>query len=151
MMIGLAVLLMAVPAFFGSGVQRMWAMRNFSPVRVPIGLYRAAQYMRDHGGAQDVFQDSQFDRTYTVAALSERRAYAARTMTRIRYNSERVEERADVIDKLVQLRAAADVAATARELGLRWFLLNPSDKVEWPEELANRPAFELGGFRLYRF
>ncbi len=27
-MIGLAVLLMAVPAFLGSGVQRMWAMRN---------------------------------------------------------------------------------------------------------------------------
>jgi len=150
-MICLAVLLMAVPAFFGSGVQRMWAMRMFSPVRVPIGLYRAAEYMRDHGSARDVFQDSEFDRTYTVAALSERRAYAARTMTRIRYNSERVEERAEAIDKLMQLRDPAAVAATARELGLRWFLLDPGDKVEWPEAIANRPAFELGGYRLYRF
>jgi hypothetical protein len=51
-MIVMAVLLLAVPAYFGSGVQRMWAMRNFSPVRVPIGLYRAAEYMRDHGGAR---------------------------------------------------------------------------------------------------
>ena len=150
-MISLAVLLMTVPAYFGSGVQRMWVMRNFSPVRVPIGLYRAAQYMRDHGDARDVFQDSQFDRTYTVAALSERRAYAARTMTRIRHNSERVEERAEAIDKLMQLRDPAAITATARELGLRWFLLNPSDRVEWPEAIANRPAFELGGYRLYRF
>jgi hypothetical protein len=146
-----AVLLMAVPAVFGSGVQRMWAMRNFSPVRVPIGLVRAAEYMRDHGDARDVFQDSQFDRTYTVAALSERRAYAARTMTRMHYNSERVEARAESIDKLMELRDPVAVAATARELGLSWFLLNPGDQVKWPEEIANRPAFELGGYRLYRF
>jgi hypothetical protein len=144
----LAVLLMAVPAFFGSGVQGMWAMRKFSPVRVPIGLVQAAEYMRDHGDTRDIFQDSQFDRTYTVAALSERRAYAARTMTRIRYNSERVEERAEAIDKLMDLR---DPAAIARELGLNWFLLNPGDRVKWPEEIANRPAFEMGGYRLYRF
>jgi hypothetical protein len=147
----LAVLLMAVPAFFGSGVQQMWAMRKFSPARVPIGLVRAAEYMRDHGGVRDIFQDSKFDRTYTVAALSERRAYAARTMTLIRYNSERVEERVEAIDKLMDLRDPATIAATARELGLNWFLLNPSDQVRWPEAIANRPAFEMGGYRLYRF
>jgi len=150
-MIGLAVLLMAVPAFFGSGVQRMWAMRKFSSVRVPIGLYRAAEYMRDHGNAGDVFQDSQFDRTYTVAALSERRAYASHTMTRMSYNSERVEEREEAIEKLTQLDDPATVAATARKLGLNWFLLNPSDKVAWPEAIASRPAFERDGYRLYRF
>jgi hypothetical protein len=129
----------------------MWAMRNFSPVRVPIGLVRAAEYMRDHGGAQDVFQDSQFDRTYTVAALSERRAYAARTMTRISYNSERVEERVEAIDKLMELRDPAAIAATTRKLGLAWLLLEPGNQVKWPEEMASRPAFELGGYRLYRF
>jgi hypothetical protein len=151
LLICLAVLLMAVPAFFGSGVQQMWAMRKFSPARVPIGLVRAAEYMRDHGGVRDIFQDSKFDRTYTVAALSERRAYAARTMTLIRYNSERVEERVEAIDKLMDLRDPAAIAATARELGLNWFLLNPSDRVKWPEAIANRPAFEMGGYRLYRF
>ena len=151
LLICLAVLLMAVPAFFGSGVQQMWAMRKFSPARVPIGLVRAAEYIRDHGGVRDVFQDSKFDRTYTVAALSERRAYAARTMTLIRYNSERVEERAEAIDKLMDLSDPAAIAATARELGLSWFLLNPGDRVKWPEEIANRPAFEMGGYRLYRF
>jgi hypothetical protein len=150
-LIGLAVLLMAVPAYFGSGVQRMWAMRNFSPVRVPIGLYRAAEYMRNHGDAQDVFQDSQFDRTYTVAALSERRSYASHTMTRISYNSDKVEEREEAIDKLMQLHNPAAIAATARKLGLGWFLLEPGTQVRWQEDVVNRPAFELGGYRLYRF
>jgi hypothetical protein len=150
-LVGLVVLLMGVPAYFGSGVQRMWAMRNFSPVRVPVGIVRAAEYMRTRGGPQDVFQDSQFDRTCVVAALSERRAYAARTMTRMRYNSERVEERADAVERLMQLRDAAAVFATARELGLRWFLLEPGNEVGWPEAIASRPALEAGGYRLYRF
>jgi hypothetical protein len=149
--IGLAVLLMAVPAYFGSGVQRMWAMRNFSSVRVPLGLVRAAEYMRDHGDAQDIFQDAQFDRTYTVAALSERRAYASRTMTITSYNNEKVEERAEAIEKLMDLHNAVAIATTARKLGLRWFLLEPGSQVRWTEEIANRPAFELGGYRLYRF
>ena len=147
----LTVLLLTVPAFLGSGIQRMWAMRMFSPVRVPIGLYRAAEYMRAHGNARDVFQDSQFDRTYAVAALSERRAYVVHAMNPSRYNSALVAERADAIDALVSLRDSAAIAAHARELGLRWFLLNPGDRVDWPDEITGRPAFELGGYRLYRF
>jgi hypothetical protein len=149
--IGLAILLLAVPTFLGSGVQRNWAMRLFSPVRVPVGLVRAAEYMRGHGGPRDVFQDSQFDRTYTVAALSERRAYASRTMTITSYNNEKVEERAEAIEKLMDLHNAVAVATTARKLGLRWFLLEPGSQVRWTEELANQPAFEFGGYRLYRF
>lgn len=150
-LVSLVVLLMAVPAFFGSGVQRMWSMRNFAPVRVPMGLYRAAEYMHDHSAAGEIFQDSQFDRTYTVAALSERRAYASHTMTRMSYNSERVEQREELIDKLVRLRDAAAVTATAHELGLRWYLLGPGNQVDWPAEIASHPAFELDGFKLYRF
>jgi hypothetical protein len=147
----LTVLLLAVPAFLGSGIQRMWAMRTFSEVRVPIGLCRAAEYMRDHGDARDVFQDSGFDRTYAVAALSERRDYVVHAMNPSRYNSALVAERGDAIDALVRLRDSAAIAAHARELGLRWFLLNPGDQVDWPKEITGRPAFELGGFRLYRF
>lgn len=150
--VSLAILLLAVPAFLGSGVQRMWAMPRVSPpLRVPIGLYRAAEYMRDHGDAGDIFQDSQFDRTYTVAALSERRTYVARTMTRTGYNAEKVEEREADIERFVRLRNAAAVGAFAQKLGIRWFLLDPSDQVRWPEEGVNRPVFELGGYRLYRF
>ena len=150
-LIGLGIALLAVPAFFGSGVQRMWAMRNFSPVRVPTGLVRAAEYMHDQGSDRDVFQDSQFDRTYTVAALSERRAYASRTMTLMPYHSDLLEQRIATVEDFMELHDATAVTATAQKLGLRWFLLNPSDRVGWPDAITGRPAFELNGFRLYRF
>ncbi len=149
--IGLGIVLMAVPAFLGSGVQRMWAMPRVSPVQLPIGLVRAAQYIREHGSPDDVFQDSQFDRTYTVAALCERRAFAARTMTREPYHSEMVEARAAAIDRFMGIRQPKLVAATARALGIRWFLLEPGDRVDWPAQIANSPAFQMGPFRLYEF
>ena len=150
-LIGLCVLLLAVPAFLGAGVQRMWAMRMFSPVRVPIGLVRAAEYMRDHGDSQDVFQDSQFDRTCAVAALAERSTYAARTLTIMSYNGDLLQRRIAFIERFMELRDAAAVAATAHQIGLRWFLLDPGDQIAWPDEIAQRPAFELDGYRLYRF
>ena len=150
-LIGLCVLLLAVPAFLGPGVQRMWAMRMFSPVRVPIGLVRAAKYMHDHGDSRDVFQDSQFDRTYAVAALAERSTYAARSLTIISYNGDLLQRRIAFIERFMDLRDAAAVAAAAHEIGLRWFLLNPGDQIAWPDEIAQRPAFELDGYRLYRF
>ena len=150
-LIGLAILLLPVPAHFGSGVQGMWSMRKFSPVRVPIGLVRAAEYMRNHGNAQDRFQDSQFDRTYVVAAMSDRRAYAARTLTLIPYNSERLEARIEEIHRFTKMRNPTAIAGTARLLGLQWFLLAPGDQVGWPDELVNHPAFELNGYRVYHF
>jgi hypothetical protein len=150
-MIGLAFLLMAVPAFLGSGVQLMRALPRISPVRIPLGLVRAAEYMRDHGSPQDVFQDSQFDRTYTVAALSERRTFASHTMTIIPYRSEMVEVRANAIDRFMSIRHPKLIAGTAQALGFRWFLLEPSDRVEWPEEIASHPVFQMGRYRLYEF
>ena len=145
------LLLLAVPAILGAGVQRMWAMRMFSPVRVPIGLVRAAEYIRDHGGSQDLIQDSQLDRTYTVAALAERRTYASRTLTIIDYHVDLLQQRYAFIEKFMDLRDAAAVAAAAQQIGLRWFLLDPGDQVAWPAEVVQRPVFELGGYRLYHF
>jgi hypothetical protein len=150
-LVGLGVLLLAVPAFLGSGVQQLAAMHLFSPVRVPSGLVRAAEYMRDHGDSRDVFQDSQFDRTCAVAALSERSTYAARTLTIMSYNADLLEQRIALVDRFTGLRDGAAVAATAQQLGLRWFLLEPGDQTFWPDAISRRPAFELDGYRLYRF
>ena len=86
-----------------------------------------------------------------MAALSERRPYVARSQTKIRHNADRVEERVEAVDRLMGLRETAAVVATAKKLGIRWFLLDPGDVVDWPDELAKRPAFESDGFRLYGF
>jgi len=150
-LIGLGVLLLAVPAFLGPGVQQLRAMRLFAPVLVPNGLVRAAEYMRDHGDARDLFQDSQFDRTCVVAALGERSPYAARSMTVMSYNGDLLQQRIERVDRFTELRDAASVVTTAQQLGIRWFLLEPGDQVAWPEEIMRRPAFELDGYRLYQF
>jgi hypothetical protein len=151
-MLCLVAVLMAVPAFFGSGIHHMWAMPRISPpLRIPSAFYRAAEYIRDHSDPNELFQDSQFDRYCAVAALSERRPYVARSQTKIRYNADQVEDRVDAIDRLMGLRETAAVVATARKLGIRWFLLDPGDTVAWPDELATRPAFERDGFKLYGF
>lgn len=150
-LIVLCVLSLAIPASLGAGVQRIWAMRMFSPVRVPIGLVRAAEYIRDHGDAQDLFQDSQFDRTYVVAAVAERKTYAARTLTIIDYNGDLLQQRIAFIDRFMELRDAPLITAAAQQIGLRWFLLNPGDQLAWPAAIAERPVFELAGYRLYHF
>jgi len=150
-LVGLGVVLLAVPAWLGSGVQQLRAMRLFSPVRVPNGLVRAAEYMRDHGDSRELFQDSQFDRTCVVAAVGERSPYAARTMTVMSYNTDLLQQRLERVDKFTELRDAPAITATAQQLGLRWFLLEPGDQIAWPEEITRKPAFELDGYRLYRF
>ena len=148
--IGLATLLMAVPAFLGPGVQRMWAMPGISPVRVPISLVRVAEYIRTHGGTEDVFQDSQFDRTYAIAALSERRTFVSHTMTLMPFRGEMVAARTAAIDRLMGLHQPKLVVSTARAFGLRWFVLQKGNRVNWPSEVAN-PVFENGPFTVYEF
>src|SRR6185369_1551182 len=135
-LVGLCVLLLAVPAFLGAGVQQLGAMRMFSPVRVPLGLVGAAEYMRDHGDRQDVFQDSQFDRTCAVAALAERSTYAARPLTIMSYNAELLQQRIALIERFMDLRDGPAVTSAARQIGLRWFLLGPGDQTAWPAEIV---------------
>jgi hypothetical protein len=149
--VGLAILLLAVPAVLGAGVQLMWAMPRISPFRAPADLVRAAKYIRANSGPEDVFQDSQFDRTCLVAAFAERRTFVAHTLTRMPYRSEVVDARTNAVDSLMGLRQSKAVFAKARALGLRWFLLEPGDRVDWPAELAEHPAFQAGKFKVYRF
>ncbi len=149
--LGLAALLTAVPAFFGSGVQLLWAMPKISPVRVPTALIGVAEYLRTHGRREDVFQDSQFDRTYAIAALSERRSFVSHTMTRMPYRGETVATRTAAVDRLMSLRQQELVAGTARAYGVRWFILHRGNKVNWPPGLAERPVFEQGPFSVYEF
>lgn len=149
--IGLAAVLMLVPARLGPGVQLMWAMPKISPVRLPIAWVQVAEFLRSHGGPEDVFQDSQFDRTYALAALSERRTFAAHTMTRMDFRSDMLEARSNAIDHFMGIRQAKLVSATARALGFRWFVLHPGDRVDWPREVANSPAVQIGPFRIYEF
>jgi len=147
--IGLAALLLAVPARFGSGVQTMWAMPQMSPVRIPRSVVEVAQYMRDHGNSQDVFQDSQFDRIYTLAALSERRAFVAHTLTLMPFRAELVESRSAIIDRFMRMRKAKAISAMADSFGFRWFVHQRGDRLDWPEEVTSKAVLSTGPLTLY--
>jgi hypothetical protein len=149
---GLCGVLLSVPAFFGPGVQLMWAMPRISPVRLPVALVRVAEYIRAHGNPEDVFQDSQYDRNYAIAALSERRTFVSHTMTSIAFRADTVATRTAAVDHLMEIQKSPKlVAATARAFGLRWFVLQRGNRVRWPPEIASHPAFTQGSFTLYEF
>jgi hypothetical protein len=148
--VALAGVLLVVPAFFGSGVQLMWTMPRISPVRLSVPLVRVAEYLRTHGSKDDVFQDSQFDRGYAIAALSERRTFISHTLTTMPYRGEMVAARTAAVDRLMGLREPKLVVGTARAYGLRWFLLHKGNRVNWPPEVAER-VFEMEPFTVYEF
>jgi hypothetical protein len=148
----LSCVLMVVPAIFGAGVHRMWALPRISPpVNVPTGLVHAVQFVRDHSDRRDLLQDSRFDRYAAVAALSERRPFVARSMTRMPAHAEMVEERVEMVEQWAALREASAITESAHKLGIRWYLLTRGDTVNWPEDIANHPAFEEDGYKIYRF
>jgi hypothetical protein len=149
--IAVAAVLLVTPLFFGANVHRMWAMPMFSGVPVPTALVQVTDFLREHSDARDVFQDSGFDRTYTMAALAERRTFVSHTLTRVAHNSDLVDERSDAIERFMRLRDPEVITGTARRLGFQWFLLDPDDRVDWPDPVVSRPTFERSGFRLYRF
>lgn len=151
LLIGVSAVMMAVPAHLGAGVQRLWAMPQMSPVQLPLALVQVADYIREHGPASDVFQDSQFDRIYALAALSERRTFVAHTMTRVPFRWETVEARTAAVDRFMRIRQPHSIGATARGFGFRWFLLQPGDTPAWPPEIASRPALHVGPLKLYQF
>jgi hypothetical protein len=148
-MVLLTILLLGVPAYFGSGVQRMWGLPAVSHLRVPTGLYRSAEYIRTHGKPNDVFQDSSFDHFYLAAAITECRPFVERMLVYVSQYANIVEQRAAVVSDFMQQRDTATIYATAKKLGIRWFLLHPGHLVAWP--FANAPVFEATGFRVYRF
>jgi hypothetical protein len=149
-LLGLAVVLMAVPATFGPGVQLMWAMPKVSPVRIPAPVVRVAEYLRSHGSKEDIFQDSQFDRTYVIGALAERRPFVAHTMTTMPFRSDMVATRTAAIDRLMTLRNPKLVVGTARAYGLRWFVLHRGNRVNWPADVI-KPVLVAGPLTLYEF
>jgi len=150
-LLGLTAVLLIVPASFGQKVQLLWAMPRISPVRLPSALVRVAEHLRTHGDRRDVFQDSQYDRYYAIAALSERRTFVAHTLTNMPYRGEQVAARTAAVDQMMLQRLPKLVVGTARAFGIRWFVRRAGDRVHWPPELADEPALEVGAFRIYDF
>lgn len=149
--IGAATLLLGVPALLGPGVQLMWVMPRISPVRLPSAVLDVAEYLRTHGTDEDLFQDTQFDRTYVIAALSERRPFVTHTMTTMPFRADQVAKRTAAVNRIMGLRQEQLIVGTARAFGIRWFVVHYGNKVHWPPALAENPVLQAGPYRIYEF
>lgn len=149
LIVGLAGLL-TVPYFLGHKLQigPMWG-NNFSWVRVPAGLVHACLFLRDSSGKRDVFQDSQGDPTVICTGLSERREFLINPMTRTR-KPPQFSERKAKIEKLEAFASKKEITDFAVSCGIRWYILQPDDTVQWPKDVLDHPAFEEGGYRIFK-
>jgi hypothetical protein len=145
------VALMVVPASLGRGVQRLFPSSDPYNVRVAMGLYRCIEFIHTHAKPTELFQDSSFDSNYMVAALSESRPFVEHMMVHVSQNAQAVADRTALVTNFTQRTDPATVAATARSLWITWYLLRPGDHVAWPPSIANSPAFEYDGYKVYRF
>jgi hypothetical protein len=143
--------LLPLPAMFSSGVQRLRNSGLRYNLRIPPALFQAAEIMRTQGKPDDIFQDSSFDDNYVTAALSERRPYVEHMLVHVQHNDALINQRTAQVIDLMSTGEQAAVLAKAKALGIRWFLLRPGHQVGWPPTLASHPAFDIAGYRVYRF
>ncbi len=149
LMLCLVAIALLVPASLGRGVQLMWVMHAISPIRVPHALLHMTDYLLTHSQPGEVIQDSQFDRYYIIAALSERRSFVAHPLTLMPYRADMVERRSDAVDRLMTLNLPKLVKATAGVFGLRYFILQRGSQVRWPQEMLDEAVFQEGAFSVF--
>jgi len=112
-------------------------------------VVQVAHYMRDHGDPKDVFQDSGFDRLYTLAALSERRAFVAHTLVVMPFYADLVHSRSAIVDRFTSMRRPKAISSAAHAFGFRWFVHQRGDRLDWPDEIKRSAVLATGPLTLY--
>jgi hypothetical protein len=146
---GVAALLLLFPAFLGRGAQSIRTI-PLANVEVPTALVHVAEFLRTHTAPADLVQDSRYDRSFLVTALSERRPYVTVHFTAVANGTAEAQRRVKTVEQLMGLSDAAEIYRTASSLGLSWFILAPGDAVGWPMTILSHPAFVSSGYRVYR-
>jgi len=116
---------------------------------VPTCVVNAAAFIRAHGQPGDIVQDASGDPRFVLTALSERQLYVGA----VGFGGAQREQQArrDDIARFMRLREAAQLEQFTATRGIAWFLANPQPALAWPVEIAGKPAYACGGYRLYRF
>jgi hypothetical protein len=146
----IAVVLLAVPAYYGHNVQEgpEWG-KQLTSLPLPRSLADCALYVRNHSGSDDLLQCQGNDPTLFVSAMSERRAYA------VAYSGEApdavLSNRLSQVADFEQLTDAEAIRQFALEHRIRWYVLPPGARVAWPNAFVADPDYSSDGFRVYRF
>jgi hypothetical protein len=143
-----ALLLLFVPADFGEGIQTMkqW---GFGHQRLPAGQVAAAGFIRANSAPRDLVQDARSATGIILSALCERPAFAISTQG-VREPASLL-PRLKTLEELNSLHYERQVEAFMKENGIRWYVINPGDRVQWVDTLGRPPDFQSDGYRVYRF
>jgi len=119
---------------------------------VPTGLIKACSYIRRHGHAEDVIQDSENDPKFWVTALAERQEFAAdyKLWAKI-YNPPGLRERLNELSNFKKMKEEQDLMELIKKSKISWYLLRPESKVSWPASVLQKPVFRAGDYRVYHF
>jgi hypothetical protein len=145
-----SVALLAYPAVRGAAggqAKEGWSLAN---VAIPTAYTAVAEYVREHAAPDDLVQDLRGDPRMVLTALTERRPFLVKYWIPTAFGREHAAARAAILEMLVTATDAAALAAIAQESAIRWVIVHPGDVLGWPAAVLEHPAFEAGGYRVYR-
>ncbi len=125
---------------------------QFAWVRMPSGLVKSADFLRTQASPDDLIQGSEPEprsQLLLLSGLSDRQVYVA-AASKCPWEKE-AEAR---LAELQQARAFTDkeqIRGFFLSRGIKWYVLYPTTKVNWPQAIAKDQVYSSGGFRVYRF
>jgi hypothetical protein len=150
-----SVLLLPLPWRMGRCIQegKTFWKASCANLAYPRGLVESGRWIARAGSRREIVQDGRYDENFLLGGLSERRSYLARPTTFLRDKSPKVraevERRKGRLEAMKASTTRGQLAAFARQTGIRWYVLHPGDVVAWPADVLDRPAFADRGFRVY--
>jgi hypothetical protein len=143
---------LALPVFSNriihQGAALDWTAK-YCRIPVPTRLIDCCSYIREHSRPIDVVQDSQYDPHLYVAAFIGRRSFAAGTEFGLSPPS--LKDRVALLRDWQAMEKEDQIRNFASQNGIRWLIVHNGDMQQWPSALLNRPDFESGDYRVYRF
>ena len=119
--------------------------------KAPADLVRVCSFIRDNSNKSDVVQDSKNDPDMLITGISERQGYAVNAYSKELQINPVLKSRLDMLENFKMLKLSDAVIDFAKTNRIKWFILRPDDNVLWPQSFVNKPFYQSGSFRLYKF
>ena len=109
--------------------------------------------MRLESEPYDIVQDSAGDPSSLLTGISERRTYvgllAFQRFVGMKDVVSMYDQRLAFNDRLLHSHSIDQLRELIKESQIRWYILWPDARPNWPESLLSTPLFERAGFRVY--
>jgi hypothetical protein len=155
----LALALEFVPVIYGKGVQ---TLKSYVPgtnnyvswgnayQEVPACLVKIAGFIRKNTKADDVVQDSMNDPHFMLSAFTERYPFAVAIDNQFR-SAINVQPRLGLLQRLKEIKDGNEVESFMKEHAIRWYVVDPTDNVQWADVAKSHLLLKCGGYRAYQF